>query len=43
MIVNTDAVIYPRAVMVEAFNAPIADGAMPAAACSYNLAIRTEL
>ena len=43
MIVNADAVVYPRAVMVEAFNAPIADGAMPTAACSYRLAIRTEL
>ena len=43
MILDTDAIVQPWAVMVESFNTVSTDGAVPAATGPNSLTIRTEL
>ena len=43
MVTHSDAIIDPRAVMVEALDAVAADGTMAAATRSYCLAVGAEL
>ena len=43
MVADADAVVDPRAVVVEALNALVADSAMPRSGRSENFAVRTHL
>ena len=43
MVVNSDAIVQPRTVMVEAFHAPVADGAVAGARCAENETVGAHL
>ena len=43
MVVNPDTIVQPWTVMVKAFNASVADGAMAGARCTENEAVGAHL